>query len=52
MTEAPLHPLCAPVAFLLGAWKGEGHGDYPGMQSFAYREEMRVRHTGKAYLAF
>ena len=52
MTEAPLHPLCEPVAFLLGTWHGEGRGGYPGMTAFAYREEMRVWHTGKAYLAF
>ena len=52
MTDAPLHPLCAPVAFLLGTWRGEGHGGYPEMTAFAYREEMRVWHTGKAYLAF
>jgi hypothetical protein len=52
MTELPLHPLCAPLAFLLGAWRGVGNGGYPGMTPFAYREEMRVWHTGKAYLAF
>ena len=52
MVAPPLHPLCVPVAFLLGAWHGEGHGGYPGMTAFAYREEMRVWHTGKAYLAF
>jgi hypothetical protein len=52
MTEAPLHRLCAPVAFLLGEWHGEGHGGYPAMTPFSYREEMRVWHTGKAYLAF
>jgi hypothetical protein len=52
MAEPPLHPLCAPVAFLLGTWKGEGHGGYPEMRSFRYREEMRVWHTGKPYLAF
>jgi hypothetical protein len=52
MVDQPLHPLCAPVAFLLGTWHGEGHGGYPGMTPFAYREEMRVWHTGKAYLAF
>ena len=52
MSEPPLHPLCAPVAFLLGTWRGEGHGGYPSMTKFAYREEMRVWHTGKAYLAF
>jgi hypothetical protein len=52
MAEPSLHSLCAPVAFLLGEWHGEGRGGYPGMTAFAYREEMRVWHTGKAYLAF
>jgi hypothetical protein len=52
MAELPLHALCAPVAFLLGEWHGEGHGGYPGMTHFAYREEMRMWHSGKAYLAF
>ena len=52
MVDQPLHALCAPVAFLIGQWRGEGHGGYPGMTPFAYREEMRVWHTGKAYLAF
>ena len=52
MPEPPLHPLCAPVAFLLGEWRGEGHGGYPEMQPFRYGEEMRVWHVGKPYLAF
>jgi hypothetical protein len=52
MSEPPLHPLCAPVAFLLGEWRGAGHGGYPEMQSFRYGEEMRVWHVGKPYLAF
>ena len=52
MAGLPLHPLCQPVAFLLGEWHGQGHGGYQGMTPFTYREEMRVWHTGKAYLAF
>jgi len=52
MGDLPLHPLCAPVAFLLGEWRGEGRGGYPGMNPFAYREEMRVWHVGKPYLSF
>jgi hypothetical protein len=52
MAEPPLHPLCEAVAFLLGTWHGEGHGGYPEMRSFTYREEMRVWHSGKAYVAF
>ena len=52
MTDPPLHPLCAPVAFLLGEWHGEGHGGYPEITPFRYGEEMRVWHVGKPYLAF
>jgi hypothetical protein len=52
MADPLLHPLCMQVAFLLGEWHGEGHGGYPGMTSFTYREEMRIWHAGKAYLAF
>ncbi len=52
MSEPPVHALCAPVAFLLGYWRGEGHGGYPDMQPFRYGEEMRVWHVGKPYLAF
>ena len=52
MSEPSLHPLCEPVAFLLGTWRGEGHGGYPGMTPFSYGEEMRVWHVGKPYLAF
>jgi THAP domain-containing protein 4 len=52
MADPPLHPTCAPASFLLGEWHGEGNGGYPGMTPFAYREEMRVWHTGKPYLAF
>lgn len=51
MVDDTLHPLCAPIAFLLGEWHGEGHGGYPGMTPFTYREEMRAWHTGKAYVA-
>jgi len=52
MTDRPLHPLCEPVAFLLGEWRGEGHGGYPEMPPFRYGEEMRVWHVGKPHLAF
>ena len=52
MAGPPLHPLCEPVAFLLGEWRGTGHGGYPGMSPFSYSEEMRVWHVCKPYLAF
>jgi len=52
MDDPPLHQLCAPAAFLLGEWQGQGHGGYPGVPPFAYGETLRVWHDGKAYLAF
>ncbi len=52
MIAADLQPVLKPVAFLLGTWRGEGAGDYPTIQPFRYREEVRFSHTGKAFLVY
>jgi hypothetical protein len=34
--EPPLHLEVEPIAFLLGTWRGEGKGEYPTIEPFAY----------------
>lgn len=44
--HVPLHPALEPVAWLFGRFVGTGHGDYPTIDPFEYREEVTVTHAG------
>jgi hypothetical protein len=47
-----LHPQCGPVAWLLGTWAGNGHGDYPTIDSFQFGQELIFTHDGRPFLHY
>jgi hypothetical protein len=49
---ADLHPACVPLAFLLGAWEGEGVVEYPTVQRRLFGQRIEFGHTGKPFLTY
>jgi hypothetical protein len=47
-----LHPDLMPVAFLLGHWRGNGHGDYPTIEKFQFGQEIGFTHDGRPFLHY
>lgn len=47
-----LHPDCAPVAWLLGTWQGNGHGDYPTIEKFQFGQECIFTHDGRPFFHY
>jgi len=47
-----LHPDCAPVAWLLGTWRGNGHGDYPTIEPYQFGQELIFTHDGRPFFHY
>ena len=47
-----LHPNVAPLAGLLGTWRGVGRGEYPTITGFDYTDEWVFSHSGKPFIGF
>ncbi len=47
-----LHPDCGPIAWLLGTWRGNGHGDYPTIEKFQYGQELIFQQDGRPFFHY
>ena len=47
-----MHDTVAHLAALLGTWRGEGHGEYPTIDSFDYADEWEFTENGKPFVRF
>jgi THAP domain-containing protein 4 len=52
VSQPPLHQDLWPISFLVGTWRGEGKGEYPTVDPFAYEEEIRFWHDGRPLLFY
>ena len=47
-----LHPDCGPIAWMLGTWRGNGHGDYPTIDPFQFGQELIFTHDGRPFFHY
>ena len=47
-----MHESIAPLAALLGTWRGTGHGEFPTIQPFDFTDEWTFAEHGKPFVHF
>lgn len=47
-----LHPDLMPVSWLLGTWHGNGKGEYPTIERYAFEHEAVFAHDGRSFLHY
>ena len=47
-----IHPNCAPLAWLIGSWRGNGEGDYPTIDKFTWGQELIFQQDGRPFFHY
>lgn len=47
-----IHPNCARLAWLIGTWAGNGHGQYEGIESFQFGQELIFQQDGRPFIHY
>lgn len=47
-----IHPNCARLAWILGRWAGNGHGEYPGIDNFQFGQEVIFQQDGRPFIHY
>lgn len=45
-----IHPNCARLAWILGTWAGNGHGEYEGIDGFQFGQEILFQQDGRPFI--
>ncbi len=47
-----IHPDCARLAWLIGRWEGNGHGEYPTIEKFQFGQEVIFQQDGRPFIHY
>jgi hypothetical protein len=47
-----IHPLTARLAWLIGRWVGNGHGEYPTIEPFQFGQEVVFQQDGRPFIHY